>query len=95
MLYQMDLTKLEKVLILKIVLFKKIAMMHENGEFSWIKGNICNLFLEAVNICNIKPGPAVSNILFFVNLKHNLKYRSHVYFEPVCPHITYHALTTR
>ena len=28
-----------------------------------------------------------------LNLKCELKYRGHVYFEPVCPHIIYQALT--
>ena len=33
-----DLKKLEKFLILRRILFKKITIMHENGEFSKIKG---------------------------------------------------------
>ena len=34
---------------------------------------------------------AVSNGLIVVKLKRDLKYRSHVYFEPVRPHIVYQA----
>ena len=29
----------------------------------------------------------------FVKLKRDLKYRGHVYFKPVCPHIIYQALS--
>ena len=27
--------------------------MHGKGEFAKIKGSICNILIEAVNICNI------------------------------------------
>ena len=67
--------------------------MHGKGEFSKIKGSICNIPVEAANICNILPRPAVSNGLIFVKLKRDLKYRGHVYFEPVRLHIIYQALT--
>ena len=39
--------KLEKVLSSKRILFKKIATMHGKGEFSKIKGGICNIPIEA------------------------------------------------
>ena len=75
-------------------MFKKIAIMHGKGEFSNIKGSICNIPIEALNICNILPRPAISNGLIVAQLKRALKYRGHVYFEqPVCPHITYEAVT--
>ena len=35
--------------------------------------------------------PAVSNVLVVFELKRDLKYRRHVYFDPVCPHITHQA----
>ena len=82
-----DLKKLEKVLISKRIFFKKISVMHEKGEFSKIKGSICNIPIEASSICNILPRPAVSNELIVVKLKRDLKYRGHVYFEPVRQHI--------
>ena len=75
------LRKLENVLISKRLLFKKIAIMHGKGEFSKIKGSICNIPVEAANICNILPRPAVSNGLIVVKLKRDLKYRGHVYFN--------------
>ena len=56
-----DLEKLEKVLISKKILFKKIRIIHGKGENSKIKGNICNILKETTNIFNILPRPAVSN----------------------------------
>ena len=47
----------------------KIALMHGKGEFSKIKGSICNIPVEAVNICNILPRSGVSNRLIVVKLK--------------------------
>ena len=86
------LRKLEKVVISKRLFFKKITVMHGKGEFSKIKGSICNIPVEAANICNILPRPVVSNGLIVVKLKRDLKYRGHVYFEPVRAHIIYQAL---
>ena len=88
-----NLKKLEKVLICERILFKKIAIMHGQGEFSKIKGCICNIPIEAPNVCNILPRPAVFNGLIVVKLKRDLKYRAHEYFEPVPPHVIYQALT--
>ena len=88
-----DLKKLEKVLISRRILFKKISIMHGKGEFCKVKGSICNIPIEAANICNILLRPVVSNGLIEVKLKKNLKYRGHVYFEPVRPHIVYQAPT--
>ena len=84
--------KLEKALISKRILFKEIAIMHGKGEFSKIKGSICKNSIETANICNILPRPTVSNGLVVVKLKRDLKYKGHVYFEPVRPNIVYQAL---
>ena len=73
-----------------------MAIMHGKDEFSKIKGSICNVPIETANVCNILPRPGVSNELVLVyDLKRNviLKYRGHVYFEPVYPHIIYQDLT--
>ena len=60
-----DLKELEKILISKRIRFeKKIAIMHGKGGFSNIKGSICNIPIEAANICNILPRPADSNELW-------------------------------
>ena len=64
-----------------------MAVMHGKSEFSKIKGSICNIRIEAANICNILPRPTVSNGLVIVKLKRDLKYSGYIYFRPVCPHI--------
>ena len=33
-----------------MILCKKIAIMHSKGEFFKIKGSICNITIEAVNM---------------------------------------------
>ena len=67
--------------------------MHGKGEFSKVKETICNIHTEAASIHYILLMPVVSNGLIVVQMKGNLKYRSHVYFEPVRPHILYQELT--
>ena len=46
--------------------------MHGKGEFSKIKASIYIIFIEAANIFNILPRPAVSNELIAVKLKGDL-----------------------
>ena len=87
-----ELRRLEKVLISQRILFKKIAIMHGKGEFSKIKGTVCNVPVESGNVCKILPRAADSNGLIVVKLKRDLKYRGHVYFEPVRPTAVYTAL---
>ena len=55
-----DFKKLEKSLISKRILFKTIAVVHGKGECPEIKGNICNIPIEAANICHISPRLAIS-----------------------------------
>ena len=69
-----------------------MAIKHGKGEFCKIKGSICNIPIEAANICNILPTPAVSNSLIVVKLKSHLKYRGHAHFEPFRSHIVYQTL---
>ena len=58
--------------------------MHGKGEFYKNKGSICNItFAIFANISNMLPRPAVSRELIVVKLKRDLKYRGHVYFDPV------------
>ena len=64
--------KLEKVFTSKRILFKKVAIMHGKGEFSKIKGSICNVPIETENVCNILPMPAASSGLILVQLKRDL-----------------------
>ena len=64
----------------------------EKGEFAKVKGNICNMPIEAANICNILPRPADSNRLIVVKFKRDLKYIGYVHFEPVRPNVIYQTL---
>ena len=41
-----NLKKLEQVLISKRILFMKIGIMYGKGEFSKIKGSICNVTIK-------------------------------------------------
>ena len=82
-----NLKELENALISKRILFKKVATMYRESEFSKIKGRICNISIGTENLWNILPIQAVSNRLINVSLQWNLQYRGYVYFEPVCPHI--------
>ena len=47
-----NLKKLEKVLISKRVLFKKVSIMLGKGEFANIKRKICNIPVETEAVCN-------------------------------------------
>ena len=42
--------KIQKVLISKRILFKKIAIRHRKGEFAKIKRSICNVPIETANV---------------------------------------------
>ena len=64
-----DLNKLEKILIPKRIILKKIAIMNRKGEFAKTKRNICNIPIEAANTYNNLPRPAASNGLIVVKLK--------------------------
>ena len=87
-----SLKRLEKILISRRILFKKIAIMHGKGEFSKIRGSICNIPIEADSLCNILPRPADSTGVIIVKLKRDLRYRGYVYFEPVRVFSLYNAL---
>ena len=63
-----DLRKLERVLISKRLLFKRITIMPK-GQSSKIKGGICNVPIEADEICNILPRSAENNGIVQVSLK--------------------------
>ena len=87
-----DLKRLEKVLISRKIFFKKIAIMHGKGDFSKIKGNICNVPIETESVCIVLPRPVDNNGLIKVKLKRHLRYRRHVYFEPGRPESLYAVL---
>ena len=87
-----NLRKLEKVLISKRILFKKVAIMHGKGEFVKIVGNICNILVETDMVFNVLPRPINNNGLVLAKLKRQLRYQRYVYFEPVRPSAIYEAL---
>ena len=51
------------------------------------EGAICNVPTDVASTCNTLPRIADSNGLVIVKLKRKLKYRVHVYFEPVRPRL--------
>ena len=57
------------------------------GQFSKIKGAVCNVPVEADSMCNILPRGTDSNDLILIKLKRKLSYSGHVLFEPVRPDV--------
>ena len=55
--------------------------MHEKRKSTRLKDSICNILIEAANICNIFPVLTDSNKFVVVKLKRDLKYRGYVYLE--------------
>ena len=51
------------------ILSKKILMKHGKIQFSRIKETVCNIFMEAANICNILPKLAFPKGLIVVKLQ--------------------------
>ena len=77
-----DIHKLERVLVSKRLLFKKIAIMPK-GQSPKLKGNICNVPVEVNDIVTTLPREPSKNGLLIVKLKRKLEYRGYVYFEGV------------
>ena len=74
-------------------MLKKISLMHEKGQIHKIKESICNILVEATNICNNLSKVAVLQLLSVGKLKLNLKCKWYVYSEPSHPFIMNQALT--
>ena len=68
-----SLRKLEKVLISKRIMFKKVAIMHGKREFAKIKGNISNIPAETDSVCYVLPRPVNNNGLVIVKLKRHFE----------------------
>ena len=80
-----DLLRLERVLVAKRILFKKVIVMLK-GQSPKVEGSICNISISEIdNNCNSLPRPADSNGVIVVKLKRKAAYRWHVLFEPVRP----------
>ena len=87
-----NLRKLEKIIIAKRLLFKKVAIMPK-GQSLKIRGAICNVPIEADDVCNILPRGMDNNGVVQVALKRKLSFKSNVYFEPVRPQIIHITLS--
>lgn len=85
------LRRLEKTIIAKRLLFKKIAIMPK-GQPPKLKESICNLPLDIETVCDILPRGPHSNGIIMVKLKRKLAYSGRLLFEPVCPSVVISAL---
>ena len=64
-----DLRRLERVLVAKRILFKKVTVIPK-GQSPKVKGSICNIPISEIdNNCNSLPRPADSNGVIVVKLK--------------------------
>ena len=79
-----DIRRLERVLIARRVLFKKISIMPK-GQYPKLKGALCNVPIDVVDVCKTLPRLPDNNGIVIVKLKRKLEYRGHVYFESVRP----------
>ena len=55
------------------------------GQSPKLKGVLCNIPINVVDVCNTLSRPADSNGIIIVKLKRKSHYRDHVYFESVRP----------
>ena len=79
-----DIRKLEKIIISKRILFKKVTIMSK-GQAPKMKGAICNVPINAADICNVLPRGMDNNGVVRVTLKKKMSFKSNVYFQPVRP----------
>ena len=75
-----------RVLISKRILSKKVTIIPK-GNFPKLKGSICNVPIDTVDISDVLLRGADSNSLVVIKLKRKLTYRGHVYFEAVRPEL--------
>ena len=87
-----SIRKLEKVLIAKCILFKKVAIM-PCGQMEKITGTICNVTVDNIDVTNLLPRTAASNGLVIIKLKRKVEYCGHVLFEPVRPDFLHRVLS--
>jgi len=86
------LRRLEKNIIAKRILFKRITIMPK-GQCPKIKGSICNVPIKADEICNVLPRGMDNNGVVQVALKKKLNFKSNVYLESVRPNIVQDVLS--
>ena len=75
-----NIGRLEWVLIARRFLFEKTSIMVK-GYSSQLKGVLCNIPIDVINVCNTLPRPADSKVIIIVKLKRKCQYRDNVYFE--------------
>ena len=63
------------------------------GQFPKLKGAICDIPIETMDITNTPPQGADNSGLLTVKLKRKLNFRDHVYFQAVFPESIYAALS--
>ena len=79
--------RLERVLVTKRILFKKVAIMPKD-QSPKVKGSICNIPISEIdNNCNSLPRSVDSSVVIIVKLKRKAAYRGHVLCEPVRPRL--------
>ena len=50
-----------------------------------MKGTLCNISIDAVDVCNTLPRAADSNAIIIVKRKRKFQYTVHLYFQSVRP----------
>ena len=85
-----ELNRLEKVLVSKRILFKKLTFL-PRGQQPRISGSICNIPVQVNSVTNCLPRETKEDLLF-VKLKRKIVFKGHVYFESVRPHFVDRAL---
>ena len=79
-----NIRRLDIVLITRRLLFKKIGITSK-GQSPKLKGTLCNVPVDVVDVCRTLPRPADINGIVIVKLKRKLQCRGYVYFESVRP----------
>ena len=74
--------KLERFLISKRLLFKKVKIMPK-GQSPKLKGALCNISVEHVDVSSLLSRLADSKGLVTAKMKKKLEYKGHALFEPV------------
>ena len=85
-----NLNRLERVLILRRILFKKFTVMSKD-QYAILTGAICNVSIDTSDVASVLFRETDSSGLVMVRLKQKLCFRGHVYFEVVSPGIIHSA----
>ena len=80
------LNRLEKTLISKRIIFKKITIMPPKGQQPKIRGAVCNIPIQVDTVLDNLSRPADSDGVVLVKLKRKLEFKGHAYFESVRLH---------